>query len=318
MKYKNVLVTGANGFTGSYLTKLLVDMGYNVAGLIRNKNLVNLGGYENKINIIQGDVRNDEIVKKSLKNNDIVYHFASHLGVNDVKGVLTAAKNPIETASSNILGTLNVIKNAVSNNVKRFIFISTCHVYGEQPVSALPIKETTIPNPLDIFSCSKYSAELCLKPFMDKIDIVITRAFNMVGGGHIGDYFVPKVITNHLKGIKSSLWNPNTTRDFSYVEDVVEGYRLAGENGRSGEIYQFSSGVETSMGELLKVIERVFGENINVEWRTDRPQDFSRSFGDSTKSRAELKWQPKLNLYEAIEKTVDWWKNHPMMWNLVY
>ncbi len=314
---RNVLITGAAGFGGSNLTKLLINQGANITALVRDaKKMVNLEGYLDKVKVVEADVRDEKAVMGAVRNQDIIYHFATFLGTG-MKSVMSAAKDPKTTFGINVIGAVNVARNASLENVKRMVFISTCHVYGEQPSHLLPLKEDVVPNPLDMYAVSKYTAELALRHFMDDIEIIITRAFNQYGEGHIGDYFMPKVITHFLRGVKPVLWSPYTTRDYSYVGDVVEGYSLVGEKGRKSEVYHFSSERETSMGDMLKAIANSFEvEAIDVEWRSDRPNDFSRSSGDSTKARNQLGWLPRVSIEEGMNKTIDWWKRHPELWDL--
>ena len=311
-KDRNVLITGAGGFGGSHLTKLLVNSGANVTAFMKDaKKLVNLEGYVDKVRIIAGDVRDENVAHEAVKEQDIIYHFATYFG-SGVKNVASASKDPVTTFDVNVLGVVNVVRKAILEKVSRIVFISTCHVYGEQPASLLPLKETIVPNPVDIYSTSKYTAELVLRHFNNDIDIIITRAFNQFGEGHIGDYFVPKVITSVLKGVKPVLWSPNTTRDFSYVGDVIEGYALVGKEGKNGEIYHFCSGKEISMVDMLEVIANGFGlDSIDAEWRSNRPNDFSRSYGDYSKAREQLGWEPKVSIEDGMKRTIEWWRRHP-------
>lgn len=307
---KRVLVTGAAGFAGSNICRSLIENGATTIALVRDKNRIfNLKNLPN-IQIVEGDINNLESLSKVMKNVDVVFHTAALVEIGKTR------KFPQETLTTNINGTYNVASAAKENDVKRFVHVSTCHVYGNQPETCLPITESTIPLPNDIYSVSKLASELVLRPFLlEGFDIVITRAFNHYGPGQIGDFFIPKTIKQLLRGETPMLGNPNTKRDYSYVKDIVEGYLLAGEKGKKGEIYHFSSGKETSIGDMYKKVAEACGaKNKEAVWRDFRKQDISRLFGESTKAKKDLGWETRTSIEEGLRLTVDWWRKHPELW----
>jgi nucleoside-diphosphate-sugar epimerase len=310
-KGKQVLVTGANGFAGSHLCRELILAGAYVKAFVRRGgSVLNLEDIKDKIEFVLGDVTDLTTTLKATSDVDIIFHLAA------VVPVIEARNVPQNTLEVNVIGTFNVAWCGMKNNVKRMVHVSTCHVYGNQPESLLPLKESTIPNPNDIYSASKYAAEIVLKPLINEgFDVVITRAFNHFGPYQTGDFFVPKVITQLLKGQNPVLGNPNTTRDYSYVTDIVRGYMLAAEKGKKGEIYHFCSGKEISMGELcnkiLEIAKNEFGINSNLKpiWNSSRSLDIYRSYGDYSKAKKELGWEPEISLEEGIRLTIKWWKS---------
>lgn len=305
---KRVLVTGANGFAGSNLCHLLLEDGANVRAFVKRGGiLTNLFDIQDKIQIVRGDLTDFTSVFNATKDIDIVFHAGAIVPVTEARNV------PSNTFNVNILGTFNVAWAANNNNVKKMVHISTCHVYGNQPENKLPIKEDVIPNPNDVYSASKYSAEIILRPFINQgFDISITRAFNHYGPCQRGDYFVPKVISQVLKGQAPKLGNPNPTRDYSYVRDIVSGYMLVAEFGQSGEIYHFCSGKELKMGDFCNKIIEACSSDIKPVWESDsiRKQDISRLYGDYSKAKKEFGWKPTTSLEEGLRLTVDWWKNN--------
>ncbi len=309
-KDKRVLVTGANGFAGSHLCYLLLEAGAKVRAFMkRGGDKKNLATIKNNINIVLGDVTDLPSLISASKNIDLVFHLAA------VVPVMEAREVPQNSFQVNTIGTFNVAWASFENEVRRMVHISTCHVYGNQSEKNLPITEDTFPKPNDIYASSKYAAEIVLKPLINEgLDTVISRAFNHYGPWQIGDFFIPKVITQVLRSRNPVLGNPNPTRDYSYVKDIVKGYMLAAEFGKPSSIYNLCSGEEISMGELChKIIELSGIKNVKPIWKSKRKLDISRSFGDYSKAKKELGWVPKMSLEEGLKKTIEWWKQHPKL-----
>ncbi len=309
---KIVLVTGANGFTGSNLCKALLEENANVKAFVKRGGLVfNLNEIKNDVSILNGDVTDMTSLINAMEGVDYVFHSAA------VVPVVGARDVPANTIQVNTIGAFNVAWAAMKSNAERMLHISTCHVYGNQPEDKLPLKEDAAPNPVDIYSSSKFAAEVILKPLIDQgFDVVISRAFNKYGPGQRGDFFVPKVISQVLKGQAPKLGNPNPTRDYSYVMDIVKGYMTIVEKGKKGEVYHLCSGVETRIGDFCNEIIEACGSDVKPVWESMRTQDISRSYGDCSKVMKELGWKPETSLKEGLRLTVEWWKEHPELLKL--
>jgi nucleoside-diphosphate-sugar epimerase len=281
-----------------------------VVGLTRksspNLNLQDLDGLE----VVHGDVQDLESLKSAMKGVDTVFHVAAKVQIKDTRS------DPKDTLLSNSIGAFNVATAAKHAGVRKLVHVSTCHVYGNQPETLLPLKEDVAPRPHDIYAVSKLAAEVLVRQLLeDGLDVTITRAFNIYGPGQTGDFFVAQTIRQLLQGETPALGNPTPTRDYNYVSDIAGGYLLAGEKGKPGKIYHFSSGVETSIGDMFKKIAEACGRSdIEASWKDFRKQDMGRSVGDSTKARKEMGWSPKIGLDEGLAKTVEWWRSHPEIW----
>ena len=306
---KRVLVTGAGGFAGSNVCRSLQSRGADVSAMVRDMaKISNLDALD--VKVVKGDITDADSLKPLMKGVDVVFHSAANIQIEQTR------KDPEATLRANIIGTFNVGNVAMAAGVKKMVHVSTCHVYGNQPEKELPIHETTTPNPHDIYAISKLSSEMVLKPLIEqKFDIVITRAFNHYGPGQVGNFFTSNTIRQLLGGVVPTLGNPNPTRDYTYVKDIADGYLLAAEKGKTGEIYHFSSGKETTIGDMYKKIADACGmREIAAVWKDSRPQDMNRSFGDSTKAKKDLGWEPTTSLEDGLKMTVDWWKNHTELW----
>jgi len=308
IKGKTVLVTGAGGFTGSHLSRALIKEGANVRALVkRGSPLANINDIMSQIQLIKGDIQDYTNLSNAMKGVDLVFHVAAIVPVHESRDL------PYLSTQVNTIGTFNVAWSALQAGVRKILYTSTCHIYGNQPESQLPIKETAVPNPLDIYSATKYAGEILLKQFtnIDGIDVIITRAFNKYGPNQVGDWLFPKTIKKVLTQSKIKVGNPDSTRDYSYIEDVVRGYILALEKGKNGDIFNLGSGKENSVRQIVQKIIEISGKNVSVEWETFRESDILRSFGDCTKAKKVLGWEAKTSLDDGIRKTIEWWEQHP-------
>lgn len=313
-KNTKVLVTGANGFTGANLCRELLNAGAKVRAFVKNDNPENLADIKDKLEIFVGNVCDEDDTKKATSDIECLFHLATY------SSVLGAKANPKIAFDVNILGTYNIFQSAIENNVSKSVFVSTCHVYGNPPNDAYPLKEDVIPKPNDFYSACRRSAEITLEAFINQgHDIVITRAFNHYGPFQTGNHLlIPAIIRKILSNKNPLLNSPNTTRDFSHVTDIVQGYMLAAEKGKKGETYHFSSEKETSGGDLcnliLKISKEEFGVDPEIEpiWAGSRDTDMHRSSGDCSKAKDVLGWKPKIEFEEGIRQTLSWWHQSPV------
>lgn len=269
----------------------------------------NIRGLEG-LETVVADVTDAGAMRKCAEGMDYVFHSAAKVQIESTR------RFPQDTLAVNIIGTFNVAQAARDAGAKRMVHVSTCHIYGNQPGRALPLKETAKPNPHDIYAVSKVASELVLKPFVENgLDVVVTRAFNHYGPGQIGDFFVPRTVKQLLQGQTPRLGNPNPTRDYTYVGDIAAGYLMCAQRGKKGEAYHFSSGKETSIGEMYKAIAAACGSpKAKAEWSDFRKHDMDRSYGSSAKARRDLGWKPRVGLKEGLGLTVEWWRSHPEIW----
>jgi len=308
-----VLVTGADGFAGSFLVENLLANDYNVRALVRNTPILNIPsrrvrksmGKLKRLEIVKGDVMDYPSIQKALMHVDQVYHLASMSGIEETR------RNP-QGAWSDTTGTFNVINACIENRIQRMMYCSTCHVYG--PQSTFPITESNIPQPNDIYSASKYSCETLSRALMNMnpdLDIVFSRAFNHYGPRQRENWLVPKIIMQALRDGSVHLGG-NTSRDFSYVTDIVDGYRLIMEKGKRGEIYQLCSGIERTVEEIAEDVISVIGRrDIAVSFAVPRSADIPRSYGDAGKAIRELGWERRVPWTEGLRRTVKWYQERP-------
>ncbi len=250
-KDKTVLVIGSSGFAGRHRCNLLSSLGSRVRCFVRSKN--NFSANEPGTTLVVGDVQDYQSMLDALKGADIAFHLAAITLIPE-----TRAKT-FNTFTTNAIGTLNFLMAAKAQDVPKLVYVSTCHVYGKQ--EKLPITEETAAKPIDIYSASKLAGESLALSFAEMygMNISISRAFNHYGPYQRPDFLVPSIILRLLRGEKLAMGNPSPTRDFSYVDDIVRGYVLLAQTGRSSEIYHFSSGIERTVEEIVETIMKISG-----------------------------------------------------------
>ena len=297
----NVIVTGADGFTGHHLCRHLVNRGAKVRALVKPGLLKNLKRGDD-MEIVVGDVTDYQSILNAMKGIDAAFHLAAITSIPETRAVIG------NTFSVNSSGTLNVLMAARERGVAKVLYTSTCHVYGKQ--ESMPIKEISVPMPIDIYSASKLAGEHLCTAFVEMfgLDITISRAFNHFGPGQREEFLIPSVIRKLLRNQPIRLGNPEPTRDFTYVEDVVAGYVTLAEKGRRGETYHLCSGEERTVREIVEKILEVAESKAKVSWDPEaRKIDLPRSVGSYEKARKEFGWEPKVSFEEGLQRTVDWY-----------
>lgn len=302
-KGAQVLVTGAHGFTGSHLTRQLTLAGAKVHALVkRGSNPSNLDDLRGKIEIFEGDVTDSQGLSQACEGIEYIFHPAA------IVPVMDARRDPQRAFQVNSIGAFNVAWAGIKAGAKKMLHVSTCHVYGN--VKELPIKETTVPEPGDLYAASKYAAEIYLRPLIaEGAPIVISRAFAKFGPGQGEQYLIPRIITQLLAGETPKLGSPRPSRDYSHIVDIVKGYMILLEKGTPGKIYHLGSGKETTVGEVYRTIAKVLKTSIEPVWNdSTRPQDILRLFGDCSTARDQFGWKPEISFEEGLSDTIEWWK----------
>lgn len=295
-------MTGGAGFIGSHLVEKLLEEGYDVVvldnlsfGSIKNLNLKNP-----RLSFIKGDVCNKENIKKALKNVRVIFHLAALIDIP------FSVKNPALVNHVNVCGSLNLLEESVKRDVEKFIFASTCAVYGEPQY--LPVDEEHPTNPTSPYAVSKLTVEKYCRVFnkIYGLKTVSLRLFNVYGprqrGGAYGG-----VITKFIERLKSGrppvIFGDGTqTRDFVYVLDVVNAFYKAMNARLCGDEINIGSGKETSINELVKILNEKFTlKHLKPTYRKPRIGDIKRSWAKIEKAKIYLEYEPKFSLREGLD-----------------
>jgi nucleoside-diphosphate-sugar epimerase len=299
-----VLVTGGAGFIGSHLVETLMSEGFDVVVLDdfssgRRENLSVYSG-ESNFCLVEGDVRVKADVEKALEGVNVVFHLAAIVSVD------FSVKDPLLVNEVNVGGTLNILRESLKAGVKRFVYASSCAVYGE-PVN-LPINEEHPARPMSPYGVSKLAAEHYCRVFYEVygIETVCLRFFNVYGPRQmIGPYsgVIVQFIDKLKHGEKPIIYGDgNQTRDFVFVGDVVDAYLRAMRcKNCVGETINVGSGVETSINRLADALIELFGtRDIKPVYAKARAGDIRRSYADLSKAEGLLGYKPKTSLKEGL------------------
>ena len=309
MKNKNVLVTGGGGFIASHLTRRLVNLGADVSIITKYKSLIDnvrIADVWDDINVIEADIRNIDSLNqiKELKP-DIVYHLAAynHVGHSFI--------HISECFDVNAKGTANLIE--ACNTCSKFIYTSTSEIYGYQ--EKVPFEEDFKPQPISPYSISKYTGELYarMKNHQNKYPVVILRPFNNFGPYQSEKAIIPEIIINCLLGKEIKSTEGNQTREFNYIENIIDGFILAAKEDKAiGEIINLGSGQDISIKNLILKIHELTNSRskLSIGSLEYRPTEIWKMFCENSKSRNILGWKPNISFEEGLKKTIKWYKNY--------
>jgi len=298
---KRIMITGITGFAGSWLAeKLLEKHEIEIFGLRRERSsLENIAHLKDKMTLVNGDILEMDSLLAALKESepDVVFHLAAQalakIGYDE----------PFKTFSLNFTGTMNMMDaiRRYDRKITKIHFASSSNVYGYVKPEEIPVNEKQEIKPFEMYGISKASADSLCRSYSNAygMPIVVTRAFHHEGPrcnkGVIGMEIVQQ-ISNAIKGLTKTLsfGNIDVTRDFSDVRDIVNGYLLAIEKGRNGEVYNLCSGKGYKIRNLINEIIKEFqleGISIETDPKRLRRKDMPVMVGDNSKAKKELGWE---------------------------
>lgn len=311
IKNKRVLVTGADGFIGSHLTEMLVSKGADVKALSQYNSFNYWGWLEDidcldKIEVLNGDIRDPHYCKFITKDIDIVFHLAALIAIP------YSYVAPSSYVDTNVNGTLNIVQACLENGVSRVIHTSTSEVYGT--AQYVPIDEKHPLQPQSPYSASKIGADNMAMSFYNAFNLPLTiaRPFNTYGPRQSARAVIPTIITQIANGIKEiKLGDVSPTRDFNYVEDTCRGFiALASCDKAIGEVVNIGSNYEISVSDTLDLIKRIMNSDVDfiTENERIRPEksEVQRLWCDNSKIESLTGFKPKYSIEEGLAKTIDW------------
>ena len=307
-----LLVTGGAGFIGSNFIRYWLrthpgDFIINVDKLTYAGNRSNLDGLPAAHEFRQADIC-DPSVSEFMKGADCVVHFAAE---SHVDRSIDAAEVFVQT---NVLGTQRLLEAARRERVSLFIQIGTDEVYGALGESG----EFTEQTPLQAnspYSASKAAADLLAQAYFHthKLPVIITRCSNNYGPYQHPEKFIALLTTNALQDKPVPVYGQGAqVREWLHVEDHCRALEAVMERGRPGEIYNIGSGHRMSNLRVAETILRLLGKPSSlIEFVADRPGHDFRYAVDCSKLRSELGWRPEMEWEAALQRTVEWYCDHP-------
>tara|TARA_B110000116_G_scaffold109460_1_gene94907 strand:- start:23 stop:928 length:906 start_codon:yes stop_codon:yes gene_type:complete len=297
-----ILITGGMGFIGLYLVDYLLKKGNKITVLdnFSNSNRTSIERTQNeKLRIIEGDIRKNDDINNSIKNQEIVIHLAAKISVDE------SIESPNETFDVNVNGTKNILKACEENNIKKLIVASSAAVYGEN-TSQIKLKEISKTNPISPYGESKLLMENEIKKFQLKnsnLECIILRFFNIFGNGQSSEYagvitkFIEKISINQSIEI---FGDGLQERDFVSIYDVIESVFNTIVNGKSGT-YNIGSGKTITINDLAKKMISLSKKNIKISHLPSKKGDIKFSGADITLAKNEIKYFPKFGLENIKE-----------------
>jgi len=296
------LVTGGAGFIGSHLVETLVGRGEPVRVLDdfstgRRENLAMVRG---RVEVVEGDVRDRAVVARAMEGVDVVAHLAA------VSSVQASLERPVVVWAVNVDGTLNLLEAARAVGVRRFVFASSAAVYGDH--TDLPLQEGLPPRPLSPYAASKAAGEALCRAYFASFGLptVALRFFNVYGPRQDPRSPYSGVISIFVDRMRRGLppvvyGDGHQTRDFVYVADVVEAVLRAAEREEAvGEVFNIAGGRQTSVLELVKVLNHVLGTHLEPVFAPPRPGEVRHSLANVQRVREVVGWNAEMSLWEGM------------------
>ena len=315
-KGKKVLVTGAGGFVGSHLTERLVELGTHVKAFVRYNSRNDWGLLEelpmdirNELEIVAGDLKDSGAVRDAVKDTEIVFHLGALIAIP------YSYVNPGDAVQTNVIGSLNILNASREYGVEKMIHTSTSEVYGT--AQYVPIDEKHPLQAQSPYAASKISADKLAESFYLSYNLPVAtiRPFNTYGPRQSARAVIPTIITQALSKDKVYLGLLRPTRDFTYVQDTVDGFIKVAELPCSiGEVINIGSGKEISIGELASKIISLIGRDVEIvsDDVRIRPEksEVNRLLADNSKAKELLQWEPRISIDEGLKRTIEWISEH--------
>ena len=296
------LVTGGAGFIGSHIVEELIKQEYKVKvfdSLVKGKkSSIQYLIDKNKVEFIEGDLRDRDSVDKAMKNVDYVFHTA---GIH----IARSMESPDECIEVNIKGSYNIFKSACDHNVKRIIFSSSSSVYGDP--DKLPMSEKSEIKPTEPYGASKWMSEKLLEYLGKKhgIEYNILRYFNVYGSRQAAHAYYTTVITAFIGRILNNEapiidGKGDQSMDFTHVSDVVNANILAMKSETKNEIFNVGTGRSTSIAELAEILRKAINSDVKPIFR-DRDVVCTKRQADTEKAERLLGFKSKVNVEEGLK-----------------
>ncbi len=313
LKGKKVLVTGADGFIGSHLTEKLVEIGADVTALVQYNSFNSWGWIDtfsndikNNINIVSGDIREYDGVKRIVKDNEVVFHLAALIAIP------YSYLSPMAYVKTNIEGTTNVLEACREYDIEKVLHTSTSETYGS--AIYVPIDEKHPMQGQSPYSASKIGADKIAESFYRSFNlpVSIVRPFNTYGPRQSARAVIPTIISQLLYGKNEiELGSLTPTRDFNYVKDTVNGFiEIAKSDKTIGEEINIATQNEISIGQLANEIVSQINPKARIicDEKRLRPEksEVNRLLGCNKKIKELTNWEAKYTLEEGIRETIKW------------
>jgi UDP-glucuronate 4-epimerase len=317
----SILVTGAAGFLGSHVADHLLAEGQTVLGLdsfhdfysreLKEANLKNAKSYD-RFSLVEGDICDRDTLESLRDDIQLVVHLAARAGVRP------SLDNPVEYSTVNIGGTWNLLDWASSRGIKRLIFASSSSVYGNSP--KVPFCERDfVGEPISPYAATKRSGELACHTYvhLHRMRILALRFFTVYGPRQRPDLAIHKFAKLLSQGSPLPMFGDGeTARDYTYIEDIVQGidgaFHLLGTSEEPlFEIVNLGESKTVKLREMIQILSDEIGVQPLIEKLPPQPGDVTRTFADISKAQKLLKYNPRWDFREGIKGFLEWFPSLP-------
>lgn len=308
------LVTGGAGFIGSNLVRFLLEQGQDVKVLdnFSTGKRENLAEVADDIDLIEADLRDAEAVAGAVQGCAAVFHQGA-LG-----SVPRSVANPVTSHDVNVNGTINVLEAARRAGVKRVVFAASSSAYGDQPIS--PKCETMPPLPKSPYAASKVACESYMGAYADAfgMETVSLRYFNVFGRRQdpFGAYAaaIPRFVMALLAGERPTIFGDGEqTRDFCYIDNVCLANWLAANapaESCDGRPMNIACNQRTSLNQVLALLQKHLGTDIEPIYSEPRPGDVKHSLADVSRAKEKIGYVPQVFFEEGLERAIGWYREN--------
>ena len=328
---KKVLVTGCAGFIGFHVSSRLLEMGYGVTGLDNLNSFYNEGLKAARLEILrrqksfefaQGDIADRPFVQEIFRKHEFgpIVHLAAQAGVR------YSLENPHLYVRSNLEGFVNLIEEARKSHAPHFVYASSSSVYGAN--QKIPFSEQdNVDHPVSLYAATKKSNELMAHVYAHLYNLPVTglRFFTVYGPWGRPDMAMFKFCKAILEGSPIEVYNHgNMRRDFTYIDDVVEGVIRTMENPpvsasqNSGEtlssaphrVYNIGNNQPVDLSRLIQIFEEKLGKKANTRLLPMQPGDVPITYADVDSLAQAVDYRPKTPIEEGVSRFVDWYRGY--------
>src|SRR4051812_28976529 len=317
----NVLVTGAAGFIGSHAAQALLERGYNVIGVDnfcdfydRKWKEMNLKSIASPIEVEEIDITDGNAIERLVARAKpaAILHLAA------MAGVRPSIEQPAYYARVNVEGTTHLLQAAVKHKVGKFLFASSSSVYGN--AAKVPFsEEDAVEEPISPYAATKRAGELICYTFwhLYKLPVSCLRFFTVFGPRQRPDLAIHKFTRLISRGEPLPFFGDgSTSRDYTYVEDIVDGILRAHDRCDRYRVYNLGGSDPVTLKSLIEELERAIGRKAIIDQRPAQPGDVERTFADLTRSTRDLGYNPKVSLAEGLKRFVEWFREYGHLYTL--
>lgn len=309
---KKILITGAGGFIGSHLVERVVKLGGQVRAFVRYNSRNDWGLLEllpkdvlGQVEIFPGDLKDPEAVRGAIRGCQIIFHLGALIAVP------FSYRNPRDFIDTNVVGTANVCNAALEYGIEKMVHTSTSEVYGT--ARSVPITEGHPLQAQSPYAGSKIGADKLVESYHLSFGLPVAtiRPFNTYGARQSARAVIPAILIQALSRDRVFIGASHPVRDFTYIDDTVEGFLKVAESPRSiGEVINVGSGDGVTVEELSRKIINLVGRQVEVVVDPERfrpeASEVALLIADIRKAKDLIGWEPRVPLQEGLKKTIGW------------